>query len=131
MRKWASLIGRALVSWVACGSTVAVGRQLVSMEATLLIHALVAPISFGLLTWHYFKWHPGSSPAVTSVTMLAVVAGFDALVVAPFLEHSCGMFGSLLGTWVPFVSIFVTSYVVERASKLPAGRLRGSGDRCT
>ena len=52
-----------------------------------------------------------------ALTMLAVVVGLDALLVAPFLEHSYAMFGSVLGTWVPFASIFAASYLVGRAVK--------------
>jgi hypothetical protein len=41
----------------------------------------------------------------------------DALVVAPFIEHSYAMFGSVLGTWVPFALIFAASYLVGRGAR--------------
>ena len=121
MREWASLIGRALAGWVACGATVALGRQVMSLERTLVVHAVVAPLVFGLLTRSHFRHYPQSSPAVTSGAMLGLVVALDALVVAPFLEHSYAMFASLLGTWVPFASILVASYDVGRVSRHPTG----------
>ena len=111
------LILHALVGWAICGATIGVGRRVVSMEATLLIHAVVAPLVFGLLTWLFFRWFPASSALAVALTMVAVVVGLDALLVAPFLERSYAMFGSVLGTWVPFASIFGASYLVGRAGK--------------
>jgi hypothetical protein len=81
-----------------------------------LIHAVVAPVAFGLLTWRYFKRFPEYSAAATSLTMVGIVVGLNALVVAPFLERSYAMFGSVLGTWVPFACILVASYLVGRAA---------------
>ena len=115
MKRRGILILHALVGWAICGATIGVGRRLVSMAATLLIHAVVAPLVFGLLTWHFFKWFPASSALAVALTMLAVVVGLDALLVAPFFEHSYAMFGSVLGTWLPFASIFGASYLVGRA----------------
>lgn len=115
---WASLIGHAVAGWAICGVTVTVGRQFIALESTLIVHAVVAPLAFGLLVWHHFKWYPGSSPAVTALAMLLIVMGLDALIVAPLFEHSYAMFSSILGTWIPFASIFAASFV--------AGRLRSS-----
>ena len=114
--KWAGLLGRAFTGWAVCGLTVAVGRQFVSLNATLLTHAVAATTAFGLLTWHHVKRHPQASRAVTSIIMLLVPACLDALVVAPFFEHSDAMVGSTLGTWIPFASIVVTSDVVGRTA---------------
>ncbi len=112
-----SVVVHALVGWVVCGATIGVGRQLVSMQATLIIHAVVAPVVFALLTWHYFTRFPESSPARTALAMLAIVVGLDALLVAPVFERSYAMFASILGTWVPFASIFTVSYLVGRTRR--------------
>ncbi len=104
----------ALVGWAICGATIALGRQLVSMQLTLWIHAVVAPVAFALLTRHHFKRFPDSSPVKTAFVMLAIVVGLDALLVAPVFERSYVMFTSVLGTWVPFASIFMASYWTGR-----------------
>jgi protein-S-isoprenylcysteine O-methyltransferase Ste14 len=114
VRRHVTLLGHAVVGWVVCGATIGLGRQLMSMSATLIVHAVVAPVAFGLLTWRYVRRVPEASPLATSMTVLAVVVGLDGLVVAPLIERSYAMFGSVLGTWVPFASIALSSYVVAR-----------------
>ncbi len=114
MHKSLGLALHGLVGWAICGSTIAIGRQLVSMETTLLVHAVVAPLAFGLLTWHHLSAFPESSAGGIALTMTGMVIGLDALVVAPFFEGSYAMFRSVLGTWVPFASIAGASYLVAR-----------------
>jgi drug/metabolite transporter superfamily protein YnfA len=122
MRRHWSVIGHALAGWFVCGATVGVGRLVLSLHTTLILHAAVAPIAFGLLAWHHFRRYPDSPPAATALAMLSIVVGLDALLVAPIFERSYAMFGSLLGTWLPFLLIFVATYLVGRI----AGRRAGS-----
>jgi hypothetical protein len=125
VRKNVTLAIYALVGWAICGATVTVGRPLVSMHATLLIHAVVAPAAFGLLTGRYYKRFPQALAAGTSLKIVGIVVGLDALVVAPFLERSYAMFRSVIGTWVPFASILVTSYLVGHTVGRRAGFTEG------
>lgn len=114
--QYVALLAHSLLGWAICGTTVGVGRQFFSMELTLIAHAAVAPLAFGLLTWQYFRRFPIASPATTALTMVGVVMGLDALVVAPFLEGSYAMFGSILGTWVPLALILVSSWITGRVA---------------
>ena len=116
-----SVIGHALAGWLVCGATVGVGRQILSLHATLIVHATVAPLAFGLLAWHHFTRYPDSLPVVTGLAMLSIVVGLDALLVAPVFERSYAMFGSVLGTWFPFLLIFVATYLVGRTARRRAG----------
>ncbi len=130
MTRAPSVVVHALVGWAICGATIGVGRQLVSMTATLWIHAVVAPIAFALLTSDHFRRFPASSVPMTALANLATVVGLDAFLVAPVFEKSYAMFGSLLGTWVPFASIFAASYGVgsvhhRRSSRLVANACLG------
>jgi hypothetical protein len=115
VKKTVILVLHAVVGWATCGSTIAMGRQVLPMETTLLIHAAVAPLAFAALTCLFFRRYPASSAWGVAFTMLGVVLGLDAFVVAPFLEHSYAMFASVLGTWLPFGAIFLASYLVGRA----------------
>jgi hypothetical protein len=114
VKRRAVLILHALVGWAVCGVTIGVGRQTVALDTALLIHAAVAPLVFGVLSWLFFRWFPASSALGVALTMLGVVMGLDALLVAPLLERSYAMFESILGTWLPFASIFVASYLAGR-----------------
>jgi len=81
----------------------------------------VAPLAFGLLTWSYFRRYPTASASATALTLLGIVVGLDALVVAPLFERSYAMFHSVLGTWIPFASILASSYLVGRATGRSVG----------
>jgi hypothetical protein len=117
MRKALTLASYGLAGWAICGGTIAVGRQLLSMQTTLIVHAFVAPAVFGSLTVIFFKRFPSSSPIGTAAALLSLVVALDFFVVAQFVERSYAMFTSALGTWLPFTLIFAASYA--------AGRLTG------
>jgi len=106
-----TLIGFALVGWLICGATIGIGRQVLSMQATLIVHAVVAPLAFLGLGWSYARLFPATSAKRVGGTMLSIVVGLDAFLVAPFFEHSYAMFESWLGTWLPFALILVAAYV--------------------
>jgi hypothetical protein len=114
MKKLISLFAHAVVGWAICGASIGIGRQIFTMDTTLILHAVVAPLAFAGLSWHYFKAHPKSSPLGTASATLGIVVGLDALLVAPLFERSYAMFTSLLGTWLPFVLIFVSVYLTGR-----------------
>jgi hypothetical protein len=99
--KNAALVGHAVVGWAVCGGTIAVGRQILSMATTLLVHAIVAPLVFALLSMHFFRRYPAASPLRTSLGFVGIVVALDAFVVAPLIERSYAMFTSPLGTWIP------------------------------
>lgn len=111
----ATLAGHAVVGWGICGSTIAIWRQWLSMPNTKLIHAIVAPIVFALLSLRFFRRWPGAAPLRTSLSLVGIVIGLDLLVVAPLVEHSYAMFSSAIGTWIPFASIWLASFFVGRA----------------
>jgi hypothetical protein len=80
------------------------------MQTTLVVHAIGAPVGFFLLSLLYFRKFSFTTPLQTALTFLAVVAGMDALVVAPFFEKSFAMFASPLGMWLPLALIFCVTY---------------------
>jgi hypothetical protein len=110
LAKGAIVVGHALVGWAYCGAIVGIGRQFTSMQTTLVVHAIGAPVGFFLLSLLYFRKFSFTTPLQTALTFLAVVAGMDALVVAPFFEKSFAMFASPLGMWLPLALIFCVTY---------------------
>jgi hypothetical protein len=87
------------------------------MPTVLIVHAIVAPIAFALLSWHFFRGHVDAPPLRTSPVMVGLVIGLDGLVVAPFIEHSYAMFANPLGTWIPFASIWLASFLTGRVCR--------------
>ncbi len=107
---WVSLILLALVVWAACGGVIAVGRRVSSMQTTLIVH-LFAAAAFAFAAGVAHRLLAPNFDAVTrAAAMTSLIVALDALVVAPLFERSYAMFRSLLGTWIPFVAIFVARW---------------------
>jgi hypothetical protein len=106
----------AVVGWGYCGALVGVGRRFLSMETTLVVHAVGAPIGFALLTLLYQRKFAFTGPLQTAVIFLGTVIALDLFLVAPVFEKSFAMFASPLGTWIPFALIFLATYVTSVAT---------------
>jgi hypothetical protein len=112
LKKGLVLLIFGLIGWGLCGAIIGIGSSITSMENTLIMHAVGAPIIFGVLSWIYFSKFHYTSPLQTAFIFLGIVLGMDGGVVAPFIEKSFGMFTSVLGTWIPFALIFSATYLV-------------------
>ena len=107
---WVYLIGLALVLWGACGGVIAIGRRLWSLDATLRVHLVAAPILAFLVATLHRELAPEFDPLLRAAAITIVVMLLDALVVAPLFERSYAMFRSVIGTWLPFFTIFAAAW---------------------
>ena len=114
VKKILIIIAHAFVGWALCGATIGIGRALTTMEATLIIHAIGVPIYFSLLSLLYHKKFNYTKPLTTATIFLGFVIAMDAGLVAPVFEKSYEMFTSILGTWIPFTLIFLSTYFTGR-----------------
>lgn len=114
MKRILFIVAYPLIGWAICGTTVGIGRRLIDMHTTLVVHAIVAPLAFAVLSALFFRQFPGSSPVRIASAFLSVVMALDVLLVAPLFEHSFSMFGSVLGTWFPLALIFAAVLIVGR-----------------
>lgn len=106
-----------LIIWALCGATIAIGRSVTTMQLILKIHGIAAPIfAFGVSMLYYRKFNY-TSPIWTAIIFLLVVIALDAGIVAPVFEKSYDMFRSILGTWVPFILIFLSTYFTGLLAK--------------
>lgn len=101
----------AWVGWALCGAVIWIGKAIATMETTLMVHAIAVPFIFAGVTWFYVKWFAYTSPFQTAGAFLAVVVFLDFFVVALLIERNLAMFRSVMGTWLPFALIFVSTYV--------------------
>jgi hypothetical protein len=101
----------AFVVWLACGLTMAFGRSAFGLETALRIHAIAAPVFAALVSLVYFRRFHAVTPLVAAAFVTAFIVVLDAGLVAPVFEKSYAMFSSILGTWLPFLSIFVATYL--------------------
>jgi len=95
------------------------------MENTLIIHALGVPLIFATLSFIYFRFFNYTSPFQTAILFFSFAILMDFFVIAIFVEKSFAMFGSLLGTWIPFGLIFASTYLVGRwtSNNIPLTRV--------
>ena len=100
-----------LVGWALCGSIIGIGREVTSMQTTLILHAIGAPIIFAALSWLYFNRFNYTTPLQTAAFFLVFIMAMDFFVVATLFEKSYAMFADVLGTWIPFVLIFASTYL--------------------
>jgi hypothetical protein len=112
--KIAVMAAHALALWVLCGALMFAGMSLMPLEYALVIHAIGAPVIAALVSWFYFKRFHYTTAPFTAFFFVTIVILMDFFVVALLIERSFVMFTSVLGTWLPFVLIFIATYLTGR-----------------
>lgn len=106
------ILVHGIVGWALCGSIVAIGREIWTMETTLIVHAIGAPIIAGTLSLIYFTYFNYTTALQTAAIFVLTAIFLDLTVVATLIEKSYEMFASLIGTWIPFGLMFLATYLV-------------------
>jgi hypothetical protein len=114
-KKLAVIFIHAFIGWTLCAATMGIGMALTSLEKALVIHAIGAPIFFCAVSLVYFSRFNYISPLRTSMIFTGFVIAVDFFVVALLINKSLVMFASLLGTWIPFGLIFVSTLLTGLA----------------
>ena len=111
LRKLITILVHALIGWALCAATMGVGIATTSLENTLIIHAIGAPVFFVVVSLIYFNKFSYTTPLQTALMFVGIVIIVDFFVVALLINKSLEMFASLLGTWIPFALIFTSTYL--------------------
>lgn len=111
-RKAIAILACAFVGWALCAAVMGIGMAVTSLQATLIVHAIAAPLFFGAVSWFYFTRYAYTTPLQTAVLFTGFVIFTDFFVVALAVNRSLEMFTSFLGTWLPFALIFAAVYLV-------------------
>jgi multisubunit Na+/H+ antiporter MnhC subunit len=110
--KIAILLAHPFVGWALCFATIGIGMAVTTQQAALIVHAVAAPIFFAAISWFYYSRFHYTRPLPTAVIFTAFVIAMDFFVVSLLLLHNTEeMFTSLLGTWIPFMLIFLSTYL--------------------
>ena len=80
-----------------------IGRALITLEATLLLHAIGAPVAAALAAWGFQRLGGGVAPVTVATVFVTTALVLDAVLVAPVLEGNFEMFHSLAGLWLPML----------------------------
>jgi small-conductance mechanosensitive channel len=111
VHKIAIILVHAFIGWMLCFATIGIGRAVTTMEITLIVHAILAPIFFAIVSLVYFHKFNFTTPLQTAIIFISFVVVMDVFVVAMLINRSFEMFTSLLGTWLPFALIFFSTYL--------------------
>ena len=111
IKKIAIILAHAFVGWALCGAIVFIGRGVMSLQATLIAHAIGGPIIFAMVSWIYFWKFNYTTPLKTAIVFVTFVIFVDFFVVALLIERSFDMFLSWLGTWLPWALLFTSTYM--------------------
>jgi hypothetical protein len=123
-KKLIIILIHAFSGWAFCAATMGIGMAVTSLDNTLIAHMIGAPIFFTVISLIYFKKFNYTTPLWTAIVFLLFVVLVDFFLVALLINKSLEMFTNLLGTWIPFSLIFVSTYftgtlVVKRVKKSP------------
>ena len=110
-KKILTLLIHAFIGWALCAATIGIGMAVTTLETTLIIHAIGAPIYFAAVSTVYFTRFRYTRPLPTALNFVGFVMVVDFFVVALLINKSLAMFASLLGTWIPFALIFTSTLV--------------------
>jgi len=100
-----------LVGWALCGAIMFIGMEVTSMQTTLMVHAVGAPVIFAIISWIYFTRFHYTTPLQTAFIFLGIVMFMDFFLVALVINQSLDMFQDPLGTWIPFALLFFATYL--------------------
>jgi hypothetical protein len=117
------MIGYSFIGWMLCAATMGIGMAVTTMNTTLVIHAIAAPCFFALVSLVYFSRHHFLSPLKTALAFLGFVMIMDFFLVALVINHSLEMFTSFLGTWLPFILIFLSTWITGELVNRSKGRV--------
>jgi hypothetical protein len=67
------IIALGLLGWALCGAIMFIGMSVMSIETTLNVHAIGAPVIFSLISLFYFKKFRFTTPLQTSIVFLLIV----------------------------------------------------------
>ena len=99
-----------LLGWALCGTIMFVGMAFMDIQTTLIIHLIGAPVIFALISSFYFRKFNYTAPLETGIIFLSIIIFMDFFLVALVINRSLDMFRSPMGTWFPFLFIFLSSY---------------------
>jgi hypothetical protein len=108
----------AFIGWAICTATMVIGMATTTIENALIMHAIIGPLGFIILSIIYFKKFNYTTPIQTATVFILFVILVDFFLIALIINRSLEMFTNLLGTWIPFALIFISSYLTGQIINL-------------
>lgn len=102
----------AFAAWALSGAVLGVTLELTSPTCALVIHAICAPVIFGVVSLYYFMNFAYTTPLQTSILFVSFVVFMDFFVVGLFFKPVFAMLATLMGLWIPLALIFASTFLV-------------------
>lgn len=100
----------AFIGWAICTAIMGIGMSFLSIKTTLIIHLIGGPLAFAIISAIYHKFFNYTKPLITAIIFISFVIIVDFFLVALVINKSLDMFKSPMGTWGPFILIFLVTY---------------------
>ena len=97
-----------------CWITIIVGFAITTQYNALILHAILGPVFFSMLSWIYFKKFNYTTPILTAIIFISIVVSMDFFIVSLLIERNFDMFLSPIGTWIPFTAIFLSTLLIGK-----------------
>lgn len=99
------------IGWFVCSAIMGISRQFIPIDTLLIIHLIAVPVVFSLISIVYFSKYNYTTPVVTALIFTSFIIVMDFLIWAVLLLKSMEMFQSILGTWIPFLLILLSTCI--------------------
>ena len=100
-----------IIGWLGCGIVMMSLINVTTIYMALIIHFIAAPFIFLAISNNYFYRFDYTSPLLTAIFLTLIVIALDFFVVAMVIEKNFEMFKNPMGTWLPFLFIFLTIWI--------------------
>ncbi|MBR9653491.1 hypothetical protein [Thalassovita aquimarina] len=110
MSKAAIIVAFAVAVWAFCGAIMGIGPLFMSMDSTLIVHAIGGPLGAAVAAALYHRFFAGVSPIALAAAYVGTALALDFFLVAPVFVGNYDMFASPLGLWIPMALIFLAAW---------------------
>lgn len=111
IKKTIVILIHGILGWAVCGIVMMVLLNFTTVYMSLIIHFIAAPFIFLAISNNYFHRFDYTTPLFTAILFTLIVMALDFFVVAMIIEKNLEMFESVMGTWLPFLFIFLTVWL--------------------
>ncbi|WP_455277920.1 hypothetical protein [[Eubacterium] cellulosolvens] len=100
-------------------ATIGIGMAGTSVENVIIAHAILVPVMAVIVSLIYFNKFYYATALQTAALFVEFIITVDFFVVAILINKNLEMFMSPLGTLIPFILIFVATYLTGIFLKKP------------
>jgi hypothetical protein len=100
-----------IIGWATCGLVLLILLYFTTIYVALIIHFIATPFIFLAISNNYYRRFDYTSPIATAIIFTGIVMVLDFFVIALIIEHNLKLFENVMGTWLPFLFIFLTVWL--------------------